>query len=225
MAACAVADGIHTIVATPHTLNGIFLNPIHDVQSRVKAFRDTLRENDIRLKVYAGADVHLCPGMPEKVESGEAGTINNAGKYLLLELPSQSVPRGVKDEIFALKLKGITPIITHPERNLRIIQDIRIVHELVSMGALCQVTAMSITGDFGEIVAHCAERLIINGLVHVIASDAHSADNRPPVLSKAVERTAEILGSFDEAERLVGAIPDAIIAGKPVEVPEPKRPK
>jgi len=93
------------------------------------------------------------------------------------------------------------------------------------MGALCQVTAMSITGDFGEMVMQCAERLLRHRLVHVIASNAHSSDSRPPVLSQAVEAAAEILGNYDDAERMVKEVPALILSEDMPEIPEPKRAK
>ncbi len=223
MAKKAVEDSIHTIVATPHTLDGIYLNPVKEVSSRVTDLEDVLSKNHIDLRLCAGADVHLCPRMMERIASGDAGTIDNAGKYLLLELPSQTVPPGVKDEIFSLKVNGITPIITHPERNPIIQHDMNILFELVSMGALCQVTAMSITGDFGGMVMKCAEVLLKNRMVHVIASDAHSFDSRPPVLSPAVEAASEIMRSYEDAERMVTEVPAAILAGDMPEIPEPKR--
>jgi len=223
MARKAVEDSIHTIVATPHTLDGIYLNPVQEVSSRVTDLEDVLSKNNIDLRLCAGADVHLCPRMMERVASGDAGTIDNDGKYLLLELPSQTVPPGVKDEIFSLKVNGITPIISHPERNPIIQHDMNILFELVSMGALCQVTAMSITGDFGGMVMKCAEMLLKNRLVHVIASDAHSSDSRPPVLSPAVEAASEIMRSYEDAERMVKEVPAAILAGDMPEIPEPKR--
>jgi len=142
MAREAVEDGIHTIVVTPHSLNGVYINPIRKVISGIGALQEALSQNHIKLELYAGADVHLCPHMLERIESGDAGTINNAGKYILLEFPAQTIPPGVKDEIFSLKLNGITPIVTHPERNAIIQQDVDVLFELVSMGALCQVTAM-----------------------------------------------------------------------------------
>ena len=138
--------------------------------------------------------------MLELIESGDAGTVNGAGKYILLEFPSQVVPPGVKNEIFSLRLNEITPIITHPERNPIIQKDIDILYEFVHMGALIQVRAMSITGDFGGIAMQCAERLLRHRLVHVITSDAHSSNSRPPILSQAVEVAAEILRSYDDAE-------------------------
>ena len=225
MAEIAVKDGIHTIVATPHTLNGIYTNTITEITSKVAALQEAFSENQINLQLYAGADVHLCPNMPELIEKGEAGTINDAKKFILMEMPSQTVPKGVKDEIFALKLNGITAIITHTERNSIIQHDLGILYELVGMGALSQVTAMSLTGDFGEFVRQSAESLLKHRLVHIIASDAHSPNNRPPVLSEAVEHAAEILGNYDEAERMVTEIPAVILSGDTPDIPEPKTPK
>lgn len=224
MARMALEDGIHTIVATPHTLNGVYRNPIGQIRSMVRALQDSLVLEGIGLHVAPGADVHLCPEMMERIKSGDAGTINDAGKYVLLEFPPQNIPAGVKDEIFALKLNGITPIITHPERNLLIQHNLQILYDLVSMGALCQVTAMSITGDFGELSRRCVESMLERRLAHVIASDAHSADSRPPLLSRAVESAAEILGDYEAAERMVAGVPAAILAGEVVDIPEPSWP-
>ena len=221
MARRAVEDGIHTIVATPHTLNGIYINSAGEVTPKVASLQETLSKNHIKLQLYVGADVHLCPHMLELIESGDAGTINNARKYILLEFPSQVVPPKVKDEIFSLKLNGITPIISHLERNPVIQHNIDILYEFIRMGALCQVTAMSITGDFGGIAMQCAERLLRHRMVHVIASDAHSSESRPPVLSQAVEAAAEILENYDDAERMVTEVPAAILSGNMPEIPEP----
>ncbi len=225
MARKAVEDGIYTIVATPHTLNGIYINPVKEVTSRVAALQEALSKNHIKLQLYAGADVYLCPNMLERIESGDAGTINDSRKYILLELPSQIVPPGVKDEIFSLKLNGITPIISHPERNSAIQHDTDILYELIRMGALSQVTAMSITGDFGEMALQCSERLLKHRLVHIIASDAHSSDSRPPILSQAVEAAAEIMGNYEEAEHMVTEVPATILSGVIIEIPEPMRAK
>jgi protein-tyrosine phosphatase len=221
MAEKAVQDGIHTIVATPHTLNGIYLNPVREVTSVVASLREPLLKHHIDLELCPGADVHVSPHMLELIESGDAGTINDAGRYVLLEFPSQTLPPGIKDEIFTLKVNGITPIISHPERNQVIQHDMDVLYELVYMGALCQVTAMSITGDFGGTVMECTERLLAHRLVHVIATDAHSLEGRPPVLSRAVEVAAEIMGNYEDAEHMVTDVPASILSGDLPEIFEP----
>jgi len=225
MAAMALKDGVDTIVATPHTLDGLYANTLDDVSQSVETFRTALARNQLDIRICTGADVHLCPGMVDRINEGRAVTINNGGKYLLLELPPQNIPPQIKDEIFSLKLNGITPIITHPERHPAMQRDLRILHELVSMGALAQVTAMSVTGEFGLPVRECARAMLELRLIHVIATDAHSVESRPPILSRAVEAAMDILGSDEEAEDMAGRIPALILSGEPVEAAPPGRVK
>ena len=225
MARRAVEDGVHTIVATPHTLNAVYMNHAKEITARVDTVQEVLSENQIDLKIYPGADVHICPNLLTRIESGDASTINHGNKYILLELPSQTIPEGIKNEIFTLTLNSITPIISHPERNAIIQHDPVILYDLLAMGALSQVTAMSLTGGFGMFVSQTAEALLRQRLIHIIASDAHSPEGRPPVLSHAVDCAAEILGSYDEAKYMVTNLPAAILCGEAVDIPEPSREK
>lgn len=71
---------------------------------------------------------------------------------------------------------------------------------------------------------HC-HILLKHRLANIIASDAHSSGNRPPVLSRAVENAAEILGNNEEAERMVTEVPSAIVSGKMPDIPEPTHAK
>jgi len=223
MARMALEDGIKTIVATPHTLDGLHTNPLDRVSRTAGLLREALAGQGIALEIRVGADVHLCPGMAERIGNGDATTIDNAGKYLLLELPPQTIPERMRNEIFSLKLLGITPIITHPERHPVMQRDQGALRDLISLGSLVQVTAMSLTGEFGGPVMSCAEMMVRDRLAHLIATDAHSAESRPPLLSRAVEAAEAILGNLDEAKRMVTQLPAAILAGNPVEVPAPAR--
>jgi protein-tyrosine phosphatase len=225
MARLALQDGIRTIVATPHALDGVYDVPLAEITQGVASFRELLSTRGLDLRVCVGADIHLSPGIADKIKTGDVGTINNTGKYFLLELPPQTIPSGVKEEIFALKMQGVTPIITHPERHPAILRDMNLLYDFIAMGALSQITAMSLTGEFGESVQRCSQELLKHRLVHVIASDAHSADSRPPLLSRAVNEAAELTGSDLLAASLVNDIPAKILAGKPVEIPEPMRVK
>jgi protein-tyrosine phosphatase len=223
MARLALQDGIHTLVATPHTLDGLYDVTLTEITDGVASFQQLLRTESLDLRVCMGSDVHLSPGMVDRIKKGHVGTINNTGKYLLLELPPQTIPSGVKEEIFAMKVQGITPIITHPERHPAIMRDMTLLYDFIAMGALSQITAMSLTGEFGEAVRRCAQELLKHRLVHVIASDAHSADSRPPLLSRAVSEAAELTGSEWLAMSLASDIPAKILAGEPVDIPEPMR--
>lgn len=223
MARQAVDDGIHAIVATPHTLNGLYENTGPAVTEAVKRFRNALLSEGIPIEIYPGSDAHLDIKMVDKIKDGAALTINGAGRYLLVEFPNHAVPHGAKEELFQLLINGITPIITHPERNFVIQNATDILYELLSMGCLTQITAMSITGKFGEEAMASAHKMLELRMAHVIASDAHGRTLRPPLLSRAVQIAARILGRNEEAEEMVCGRPEAILRGEPLSLPEPRR--
>jgi protein-tyrosine phosphatase len=221
MAEKAGEDGIHTIVATPHTLNGVYRTETGTILREVRRLQDALDAAKIKIRLLSGAEVRLNPGMGDVIAGSCACTLNLTGRYLLLEFPATGLPPGTENEIFALRLKGITPIIAHPERNLAIQRNLSLVERFVEMGAICQVTAMSITGEFGVSAERAAIEMIEAGLVHVIGSDAHSAGDRPPLLYAALEAAAEITGSWHQAESMVTTWPDAILNGRPLPFTDP----
>jgi len=223
MARAAAADGIDTVVATPHTLNGVYRNPSEAVRSGVDALQKALDAASIPIRLHVGGDVHLVPDMMRAIHTGEAVTIDDQRKYILLELPSQSLPPSLTEEIYRLRIGGVTPIITHPERNMALAQNSEILFDLIDMGALVQVTAMSLTGGFGEFVRGVSERFLEQRLIQVIATDAHSVEGRPPALSLAVEAAADVLRDPDEALRMVRETPAAILEGNAVDIPEPRK--
>ena len=141
----------------------------------------------------------------------------NSFRYVLLELSDYFLLPQVKDLIRKLREKNIVPVLSHPERIAMIQKNHKLLHELIQAGALSQVTAMSITGEFGKEIKKLTRTLIRKNLAHVIASDSHSKDRRPPILSQAVSEVADLIGS-DKAELMVQGIPRAIIEGKEVKV-------
>ena len=163
----------------------------------------------------------VCLELFDGLKKGQADTINDNSRYLLLEFPPLSMPPNSRDFIYKLRLQGITPVIAHPERHLILQNDLKQLYDLVKLGALCQLTALSITGFLGPSVQKSAEQMIKAGLAHVIATDAHSDNERIPALAAAVDRAAEVLQDYSRAEKMVTATPAAIIAGEDVEVDEP----
>ena len=222
MARQAAADGIKTLVAAPHTLNEVFHNPRQRVQEAVARLQNALAEHSIDIEICMGSEVHICTGLAKKVLSGEVATINDTGRYVLVEFPLHVIPPGSDEELFQMKLNHITPILVHPERNPIFQNHPDRLQYFVDMGCLVQITAMSITGLLGEDAMDCAHMLLEQRQVHVIASDAHSFDNRPPILSPAVDVAARSLGSREEAEAMVIHRPRAILEGKPIKALNPK---
>ena len=215
MARQAVADGIDTVVATPHSQNGIYENAGSDIRRQVLDLNRVLQEAAIGLVVLPGAEEHI------RLEMGLDGapdaifTLNDTGRYVLVEFPFMSLPLGTRDIFFRMVHQGLTPVLAHPERNVAIQGNIEMLYDFVESGCLTQITAMSLTGELGAAARKCAQQMLARRLAHVIASDAHSAGHRPPQLSSAVAIAAQIMGSRLEAEAMVKRIPQAIISGRP----------
>ena len=201
---CKIAanDGVKTIVATPHSKDGVYEAKSSEILKTVDALNLKLKENQIDIEILPGAEIHIHEGLVESIESGEVLTINNGGKFILFELPFVFIPPGTDKFIFNLKANGIVPIIAHAERISTFQRNPELVGQLVKIGALVQVNAPSVTGQAGPRERKCSKWLLKNRLVHFIASDVHSLTGRPPILSKALERAAKIVGE-EEARALV----------------------
>jgi protein-tyrosine phosphatase len=243
-------DGVRTIVATPHTLNGLYLNDRDIILAKVQELNEVISQqlsvnqtnqrsvtsdqravisdqinqrnqiNQINLRILPGSDVRLCENTLSHLDQGKVMTISDSKKYLFLEFPFQGIPHQAEEIIFQVMQRGMIPIITHPERNIELGQRPRRYYEMIRKGCLGQVTAMSLTGELGPRIKQVAERLLTNRLIHFIASDAHSLDGRPPILSEAVRVAGKIVGK-EEAQKMVTEYPQAILDGRRPDVPEP----
>jgi protein-tyrosine phosphatase len=187
MAKMAVAEGITHIVATPHHNNGQYSNSKEKIMAKVREFQEALQMENIPLTILPGQEPRINGEILQNFENGELLTINDSGKYVLIELPSNHVPRYTEQILFDLQMKELTPIIVHPERNQEIIENPEILYQLVKRGACTQITASSITGHFGKKIKKFTFDLIEANLTHFIASDAHNVTTRPFRMQEAYE--------------------------------------
>ena len=213
MARIAVGDGIQVIIATPHCLNGLYNNYRKDIIAACSEFNIALKKNHIPLDVLPGSEVHLGIEILNELEHGRLMTLNDTGRYFFLELPDQFIPEMLVEFIARLKKMNVTPIIAHPERNMAVQRNIMLLHDLISEGALSQITGRSLTGDFGSAALQCCLRIVELNLAHFMASDAHSSKTRPPRLSKAVKKLSALTGKA-RAEKMVFEGPQRVIDGE-----------
>lgn len=221
MCRLAAADGTHVLVATPHqqATGGRVTNEL--IRRLVGELQQAVDAAGIVLRIVPGADVRLSSAIGSAVALGQVMTIDGAGRYLLVEPPDFVVPRVFAMTLATVRGHGVTPIITHPERYLNIQLAPNLLLPLAQAGHVVQVTAGSLTGEFGDPVRRCAVTLVRRRLAHVVASDAHSATVRAPGLSLA-RRVVEKLLPPEEVVAMFDTRPARILAGEPVELPEPQ---
>jgi protein-tyrosine phosphatase len=214
MARMAVADGISTIVVTPHQLGSFSENHGPAIRERTGQLSDLLAEHQIPLAVLPGADVRIQPNLLALIKQGEVVTLADHRQHILLELPHEIyVPL---DRLLAeLRSAGIVGVLSHPERNAGIMANPSVVEPLVDAGCLMQITAGSLLGTFGPLSQAVAERLATRGLVHFVSTDAHGLKSRRPQLSAAHARMAELVGP-ELATACCVHNPAAVATGRPV---------
>lgn len=218
MAAMAAADGITHIVATPHSN---YRYPFDAEVNRRK--RDELQAviGD-SLTLLLGCDFHLSYENLEDVRQHPSRYTINGRQYLLVEFADISIPPHMDQIFFDLLARKLVPIITHPERNPLLAQDLEQIRKWIAAGCFVQVTAGSFSGRFGKRAERSAWQLLRHDMVHFIASDAHNTSSRPPLLSEARRVIAADRGE-ETGRALAETNPRAAVEGQPVPwQPEPQ---
>ncbi|MFY0761445.1 CpsB/CapC family capsule biosynthesis tyrosine phosphatase [Metabacillus dongyingensis] len=178
IAKAAVEEGITSIIATPHHQNGKYINSKQSILENVEELNVLLRNENIPLSILPGQETRIHGDLLNELETDVILPLNHTN-YVFIELPSGHVPRYTEQLLFDIQLKGLTPIIVHPERNAEIIENPDLLYKLVSKGSLTQITSSSITGHFGKNIKKFTLQLIEAQLTHFLASDVHSLKNRP----------------------------------------------
>lgn len=222
LAELAVQSGIKTMVATPHYQYGDDLNNQEKVIAAVKYFQGLLDERGIPLQVLPGGEVMISAYYGSFTKCKDFPTLNGTGKYVLIELPVDLIPGNINEVIFNFRVKGITPIIAHPERNLQVIKNPNIMLKLIEYGALSQVNACSLVGKQGRRVMRTAEVLLVHKMAHFLASDSHGIRTRIPWLGQAKNKLEKFLGA-QIAKRIIYEHPKAVLNGENFRVEEPEK--
>jgi protein-tyrosine phosphatase len=180
----AEKDGIETAVVTPHACGSLSkIKDLDALRRSWKKWRASMKNNGLKINIIGGAEIYFTSDLLSLLKDNrDLLTINNSC-YFLLEFPGDYIYAHSKDFIFKILTEGFIPIISHAERNSEIQRSPAVLCDLVKAGALCQVNAGSLRGDFGTQARSSAYELIQGNLVHVIASDAHDLESRKPELA------------------------------------------
>jgi protein-tyrosine phosphatase len=219
MARLAVEDGITHVVCTPHASSRYRFDPVR-VHHAFDELRNALRVAEIRLTLGLGCDFHLSyENIRDALENPRRYTINQT-EYLLVELPDYGLPPTLEETFYSLRLAGMTPILTHPERNPSLQQDTARLEAWIRDGLLTQITAASVLGHMGRRAEKLAHRLLANRWVHFVSTDAHNTGSRPPQMHEACNLIASHYGE-GYAQRLCTENPQAVFDGRPLPAQDP----
>ncbi|MDL4838948.1 tyrosine protein phosphatase [Aquibacillus sp. LR5S19] len=177
MAKEAINQGIDTVIATPHHMDGKYHNFKHEILKYVKDLNDRLQSEGIPLTVLPGQNIRIYGELLDSFKQDHLLELNENSGYLMIELPINHIPQYTNQLIFDLQIQGYRPIIVHPELHEQFIDDPNPLYELVKNGALVQIGAGSIIGKNGKKVQKFVHQLINANLAHFLGSEAHDHNN------------------------------------------------
>ncbi|MEM7774269.1 MAG: CpsB/CapC family capsule biosynthesis tyrosine phosphatase [Pseudomonadota bacterium] len=219
MARRQVDQGVEVVACTPHILPGVYANSGSEIVPAVSRFQEHLGDAGIPLQLVSGADNHISPNFVADLQRGHLLPINGS-RYVLVEPPHHNQPPRLEAVFWDIIAAGHVPILTHPERLewINVKGGFDVFRRLHQRGVGMQVTAGSLTGRFGKRAKYWAERLVCEGLVDILASDAHNLTTRPPDLDRGA-RAAEGLVGQNAAHHMVVTAPKAILENSSVVEP------
>jgi protein-tyrosine phosphatase len=209
MARASVEQGVTVVACTPHILPGLYHNSGPAIRQATQTLQARLEQEGIPLQLVTGADVHMTPDFVSGLRSGHLLSLADS-RYVLVEPPHHTAPPQLEDFFFSLVVAGYVPVLTHPERLSWVPSRYETIKKLVRGGVWMQITAGSFTGAFGRNALYWAQRLLDEGCVHLLASDAHDAERRFPDLAAGCEIVAKRVGA-KEAQHLVLTRPMGIL--------------
>lgn len=208
-----VCLGFSHIVATPHLpWNGSYE---HDkISASFELLKAALQKENISLKLSLGSDIRISWDLMDRLKNGTVIRIADS-RYFLLEFDNFAVPDGTEDLIARCVENGFYPVITHPERNIIFQSDIERLKKISKMPVLIQITAVSLSNSSDSKIRNASIEFLKQGLVDVIASDAHSANIRLDGFSEGLRHAGNIIGMHKVCE-MVTTTPKKIIMDQPL---------
>ena len=214
MARMAEQDGITHIACTPHANHRFSYDPFR-AEDLLTELRSRLVGQRVSIELIRAADFHLSyENIQEAIADPARFSIGGRG-YVMAELPDHGSFGNFSETFYQLQVAGLTPVLTHPERNPTLQEDGSWIDEWLRQGVLMQVTANSLTGGMGKKAQKMALDLLDRGRVHIVATDAHNLTSRPPRLQAAYDEVARRASAAD-AERLFRTNPLCAIEGRPL---------
>lgn len=220
MARAFVDQGVTHVACTPHILPGRYNNTGPEIREAIAALQQHLQQADIPLSLLTGADNHIDGAFVDKLKSGHLLSLADS-RYVLVEPPHHIAPARLDSLFFDLLLAQYVPILTHPERLTWIEDKYDLMCTLQDRGVWMQITSGSLRGRFGRRAQYWSERMLDEGRVHLLATDAHDPVKRKPDLLKGKLHAERRVGA-QEAEHLVVTRPLCIVSNNvPSSVPAP----
>lgn len=224
----ATISGTQAIFATSHVLQAGEHPSWANLLEGTAKLRALAKEQALKLDIYSGSEVFMDWDLLDELAVNGSYCLNGeqfgkqANTYILVELPMHFIPEYADDFWYELRLKGVIPILAHPERYPELMAKTDKLLAWRKEGLLLQCNAGSFAGFFGEHAERAAKLLLKNKLVDFIGSDAHRAEGRDTDMRAGTQVMRELAGE-EELKRITEENPQRLISGEKIDCFIPER--
>lgn len=174
----ASEQGIHQIIATPHYIHGHNKMPAKEILELLKTVKAVANEIDSRFEIYQGAELYYYSGIISDLDNGKALTLGNT-RYVLVEFHTSVTYREVVRAVREFTQACYIPVLAHVER-YQALREGNSIDELTQMGAYMQMSFPSLSDSRHLITRHWCRQMVKMDKIHLLGTDMHRFDTRPP---------------------------------------------
>jgi protein-tyrosine phosphatase len=216
LALCAALKqiGFTKLVTTPHIRSGMFDNRAAGLRGAFGAFMERAATTAGLPELALSAEHHCDAVLVELLQADDLLPYPG-GRSILIEFGYESLPAAIERIAFKLALKGLRPVIAHPERCAPLFRRSDPIEQLLDQDVGLQLDVMALTGKYGRAPRAAAERMLEEGIYTIAASDAHSPADVPEV-ARGIERLVKLVGD-EEAQLLLSDNPGRLLEGAPTQ--------
>lgn len=164
--------GYSKLICTPHIISDMYPNSPQTILPKLEEVRTALKEKNINVIIEAGAEYMVDLEM-EKYVLSDAPLLTFGKNLILIEMSYVGPSPNIEQLIFQLRIKGLRPILAHPERYVYYHQNFENYQRYLDLGCILQVNLLSLLGYYGKHVKAMAERLLKNNMVELLGTDMH----------------------------------------------------
>ena len=203
------AQGVRTIVATPHFRRTMFETPFDKIQAQYKIVKAVAGRVETGIEIILGCEYYTDLEMVDNLNSKARPTIGDTA-FVLVEFSENVKFSLMRARVYELICNGYEPIVAHAERYKILVEEMAYVEELVALGARIQLNAGSIIGTEGWKIKRFCKKVMREDYLYAVGSDAHDADRRPPYMGRCATYMEKKMGR-DYAQKIMKDNPQNII--------------
>ncbi|MEP0266465.1 CpsB/CapC family capsule biosynthesis tyrosine phosphatase [Dokdonia sp.] len=179
-----ISLGCSRIIATPHTMHGIYDNTPTTIESSYNSIKNQIPTD---VKVSFSSEYMIDDNFDKLLEAKEILPLHKT--YVLIEMSYFQPPENIKEQIFKIGTLGYIPVLAHPERYAYYNNKLDVFQDFKSRGCLLQLNALSLSEHYGESCQKAALKLLKDGMYDFIGIDTHRIDHLIKIERMKIENT------------------------------------